>query len=68
MELGLFLRRNNNAISGLTTAVIIWGASGLGIAAGAGLYFEAFVEASLILFSVNILPWVIKRLGPERFC
>lgn len=63
---GVILRRNNDAISGLTTAAIIWGASGLGIAAGAGFYFEAFVGASLILFSVNILPWIIKKIGPSQ--
>lgn len=62
---GVILRRNNDAISGLTTAAIIWGASGLGIAAGAGFYYEAFVGAGLILFSVNILPWIIKRIGPK---
>ncbi|MGB7999183.1 MAG: MgtC/SapB family protein [Anaerobacillus sp.] len=62
---GVILRRNNDAISGLTTAAIIWGASGLGIAAGAGFYYEAFVGAALILFSVNILPWIIKRIGPK---
>ncbi|MCA0991473.1 MgtC/SapB family protein [Pseudalkalibacillus hwajinpoensis] len=62
---GVILRRNNDAISGLTTAAIIWGASGLGIAAGASFYYEAFVGAGLILFSVNILPWIIKRIGPK---
>jgi putative Mg2+ transporter-C (MgtC) family protein len=63
---GVILRRNNDAISGLTTAAIIWGASGLGIAAGAGFYYEAFIGAALILFSVNILPILIKWIGPKR--
>ncbi|WP_347548598.1 MgtC/SapB family protein [Pseudalkalibacillus hwajinpoensis] len=63
---GVILRRNNDAISGLTTAAIIWGAAGLGIAAGAEFYFEAFVGASLILFSVNILPLIIKKIGPRQ--
>ncbi|RBW69237.1 MgtC/SapB family protein [Bacillus taeanensis] len=63
---GVILRRNNDAISGLTTAAIIWGASGLGIAAGAGFYYEAFTGAALILFSVNILPILIKWIGPKK--
>ncbi|KMM36827.1 MgtC/SapB family protein [Guptibacillus hwajinpoensis] len=63
---GVILRRNNDAISGLTTAAIIWGASGLGIAAGAGFYFEAFVGVALILFSVNLLPLIIKKIGPSQ--
>ncbi|HHY21972.1 MAG TPA: MgtC/SapB family protein, partial [Bacilli bacterium] len=37
---GVILRRNNDVISGLTTAAMIWAASGLGIAVGAGFYFE----------------------------
>lgn len=63
---GVILRRNNDAISGLTTAAIIWGASGLGISAGAGFYYEAFVGAAIILFSVNVLPIIIKKIGPKQ--
>lgn len=35
---GVILRRDNNSISGLTTAAIIWGAAGIGIAVGAGFF------------------------------
>ncbi len=38
---GVILRRNNDVISGLTTAAMVWAASALGIAAGAGFYLEA---------------------------
>lgn len=40
---GVIIRRSNDVIGGLTTAAIIWGAAGLGIATGAGFYIEAIV-------------------------
>ncbi len=37
---GVILRRSNDMISGLTTAAMVWAASALGIASGAGFYTE----------------------------
>ncbi|MCM3730187.1 MgtC/SapB family protein [Fictibacillus nanhaiensis] len=62
---GVILRRSNDVISGLTTAAMIWGASGLGIAAGAGFYKEAAAGALLILISVELIPLVMKWIGPK---
>lgn len=62
---GVILRRNNDVISGLTTAAMIWGASGLGIAAGAGFYKEAAAGALLILISVELIPLIMKWIGPK---
>ncbi|EIT86494.1 protein SapB [Fictibacillus macauensis ZFHKF-1] len=64
---GVILRRHNDVISGLTTASIIWGAAGIGIACGAGFYLEAVLAVGLILFSVEVMPAVMKRLGPRCF-
>ncbi|MBU9723217.1 MULTISPECIES: MgtC/SapB family protein [Bacillaceae] len=61
---GVILRRNNDVISGLTSAAMIWAASGLGIAVGAGFYFEALVAVVLLIVAVNFLPGVIKSVGP----
>lgn len=63
---GVILRRNNDVISGLTSAALIWSASGLGIAVGVGLYMEAVVAVILFILSVNVIPYVIKKLGPAR--
>lgn len=41
---GVILRKHNDVIIGLTTAAMIWGAAGLGIAVGAGFYVEAFSD------------------------
>ena len=38
---GAILRRDNDNITGLTTAAMIWGAASIGIAVGAGFYIEA---------------------------
>ncbi|SEC10069.1 MgtC/SapB family protein [Paenibacillus sp. GP183] len=63
---GIILRRNNDVISGLTSAAMIWAASGLGIAVGAGFYLEALYVAGLLLLAVNVFPHAIKRLGPVK--
>ncbi|EIT86821.1 protein SapB [Fictibacillus macauensis ZFHKF-1] len=62
---GVILRRSNDVISGLTTAAMIWGASGLGIAVGAGFYLEAGAGALMMLISVELIPMLMKRLGPK---
>ena len=61
---GVILRKHNDVIIGLTTAAMIWGAAGLGIAVGAGFYVEAFLLL-LILISVIVLPYFIKKMGPR---
>ncbi|MBM7645898.1 putative Mg2+ transporter-C (MgtC) family protein [Scopulibacillus daqui] len=63
---GAILRRGVLGVSGLTTAAIIWGASGLGIATGAGFYAEAGTGAIIILFTLKILPFLISRFGPKK--
>lgn len=61
---GVILRRSNDAISGLTTAAIVWAASGFGIAIGAGYYFEVAIGLGLLVFSIIILPYLMKKYGP----
>jgi putative Mg2+ transporter-C (MgtC) family protein len=63
---GVILRRGNDSISGLTTAAMIWGAAGIGIAVGVGFYLEAFAGAALILISVEFIPFLIKMVGPKQ--
>lgn len=63
---GVILKRGNDVISGLTTAAMVWAASGLGIAAGAGFYLEAFTAVLMIIMAINLFPLFIKILGPSR--
>lgn len=63
---GVILRRNNDVISGLTTAAMVWSASALGIAAGAGFYKEAFTAAGIIIMAVNLVPLAVRALGPSK--
>lgn len=63
---GVILRRNNDVISGLTTAAMVWAASALGIAAGAGYYIEAITAVILIIMAINLFPMFVKLLGPQR--
>lgn len=62
---GVILRRNNNVISGLTTAALVWAASGLGISIGAGYYYEAGVGLLIIVISIRFLPYLIRKYGPS---
>lgn len=63
---GVILRKSNDVISGLTSAALIWSASGLGIAVGVGLYMEAFYAVLLFILAVNVLPHFIIKIGPKK--
>ena len=63
---GVILRRGNDSISGLTTAAMIWGAAGIGIAVGAGFYIEAFAGVALLILSVEFIPFIMKIVGPKQ--
>ena len=63
---GVILRRSNDVISGLTSAALIWAASGLGIAVGVGLYVEATYAVLLFILAVNVIPPVVKKIGPQQ--
>lgn len=62
---GVILKRSNEVIVGLTTAAMIWGASGIGIAVGAGYYIEAAIALLIILIGVDLLPYLLKLFGPK---
>ncbi|WEG12939.1 MgtC/SapB family protein [Pullulanibacillus sp. KACC 23026] len=61
---GVILQKND-AISGLTTAAIVWAASGLGIAVGAGFYYESVLGVLLIFLGVKVIPFIMKKIGPD---
>src|SRR5690625_68055 len=63
---GVILRREDDTVSGLTTAAIVWGAAGIGIATGAGFYVEAIIGVVLLLISVELIPLIIHRLGVKQ--
>lgn len=62
---GVILRRNNDVISGLTTAAIVWTASGIGIGIGGGYYKEASLGVIIIIISVRFLPYIVHKVGPS---
>jgi putative Mg2+ transporter-C (MgtC) family protein len=63
---GVILRRGNDSISGLTTAAIIWGAAGIGIAVGSGFYLESAFGVALLIVSVELIPVIISFFGPKQ--
>ncbi|MBX6353774.1 MAG: MgtC/SapB family protein, partial [Thermoflavifilum sp.] len=62
---GVILRKNNEVISGLTTAAMVWASAGLGIAVGAGFYADAVVGLFIIIVCVEGVPRLLKRMGPQ---
>lgn len=62
---GVILHRNNDVISGLTTAAIIWAASGFGIAIGAGYYYEVAIALVLTITSIKLFPYMVRKYGPS---
>lgn len=62
---GVILRRESNVISGLTTAAIVWAASGFGIGIGAGYYLEVAISLMLITLTANFLPFIMRKIGPS---
>ena len=63
---GVILRKGNDSITGLTTAAMIWGAAGIGIAVGAGFYIEAFITVIIVVLGIELLAPFLFRLGPKR--
>lgn len=45
---------------------MIWGAGGIGIAVGAGFYYEAAAGVILLMISVEIIPSILTKFGPKQ--
>ena len=63
---GVILRRGNDSISGLTTAAMIWGAAGIGIAVGIGFFMEAVAGVILLIISVEFVPYLMGVIGIKK--
>ena len=63
---GVILRRGNDSITGLTTAAMIWGAGGIGIAVGAGFYIEATISVLIVVVGIEVVPPLLSKIGPKR--
>ena len=63
---GAILRRDNNNITGLTTAAMIWGAASIGIAVGAGFYIEATFAVLVVMFVIEVIAPTLGKFGPKR--
>ncbi|MDS9472813.1 MgtC/SapB family protein [Sporosarcina pasteurii] len=63
---GAILRKDNDNITGLTTAAMIWGAASIGIAVGAGFYIEAAFAVLSVMLVIEVLAPILSKLGPKR--
>ena len=58
---GMIVLKNNNVITGLTTAAGVWTTSVIGIAVGCGFYFGAIVITVLYMLTITLLGKLEKR-------
>jgi len=63
---GVILRKGNDSITGLTTAAMIWGAAGIGIAVGAGFYIQAFITVVIVVIGIEVIAPLMWKIGPKR--
>ena len=63
---GVILHRTNDSITGLTTAAMIWGAAGIGIAVGAGFYLPATIAVVIVLIGVEVIAPLFFHWGPSH--
>lgn len=63
---GAILRRDNDNITGITTAAMIWGAASIGITVGAGFYIEALFSVVLVMVVIEGLAPLLSRFGPRK--
>lgn len=63
---GVILRREDDTVTGLTTAAIVWGAAGIGITTGAGFYLEAIGGVALLLVSLKLIPVAVNRFNYSK--
>ena len=52
---GIIVVRNNNSVSGLTTAAGLWATAGIGMSIGAGQYFIAVMSGGLLILMQILL-------------
>ncbi len=60
LGVGAIVHRNDNQVSGVTTASGMWVAAGIGMACGFGLYYLAITVTVLALFTFIVL-WMIEK-------
>ena len=58
---GMIILKNNNTISGLTTAAGVWTTSIIGIAVGYGFYWGAVIATVLFLITIALFSKLEKR-------
>lgn len=56
---------HGSLVRGLTTAASVWSVAAIGMAAGAGLYFPAFLATALVLLFLTFLRPLERRLDKQ---
>lgn len=62
LGVGAIVHRNDNQVSGITTASGLWVAAGIGMACGFGFYELAVLVTGLALFTFIVLWFIEQRL------
>lgn len=62
----IILRKNENAVSGLTTAAGVWVVAAIGLACGGGLYKVATVSTLLVLTGLEAFNFFLHKFDKIR--
>lgn len=62
---GVILHKNNDMISGITTAAMIWTTAGVGITVGAGFYSSAIAVSIIIILTLKYSGY-LRLIVPKR--
>lgn len=63
---GAILRRDNDSITGITTAAMIWGAASIGITVGSGFYVETLFTVISVMVVIEGIAPLLSKFGPRK--
>ena len=62
----IIFRKQENMVSGLTTAAGLWVTAAIGLACGGGMYVLSTVSALLVLFGLEAFNFFLRKLDKHR--
>ena len=62
----IIFRKQENVVSGLTTAAGVWVTAAIGMACGGGMYLLAVVSTALVLIGLEAFNYLLHRFDKHR--
>ena len=62
----IIFRKQENVVSGLTTAAGVWVTAAIGLACGGGMYVVATASTILVLFGLEAFNFFLRKIDKHR--